>query len=93
MSNWITQCWAVHFADVLSEELKNQFKYNTQLQVANNCKSGQNPSTDAAILVLMIPSKIIPTVMYEYKPGVYPDPSRVDVLAVMKCFYKLYCIV
>ena len=45
--------FAVHFASVLSGELKNKFKYQAQFQVANNRKSGPNPSTDTAILARM----------------------------------------
>lgn len=85
--------FAVHFADILSGELKGEYKYHPQLQVANNRKSGQNPSADTAILVLFAAKYLIPTVMYKYKPTIHPDLSRVDVLPMMEMLLQAhYCM-
>ena len=85
--------YAVHFATVLSGELKKDFKYYSQFQVADNLRAGQNPTTDTAIIMLATSQQCIPTVMYEYKPTVHTDPSRVDVLALMEVFLQAYyCI-
>ena len=86
LANYEDDVFAVLFANILSRELKEQFKYQAQFQVNNNCKSGQNPSIDTAILVLVSATHLIPTVLYQYKPL---DPSRVDMMAMIHL--KTYC--
>lgn len=87
--------FAVYFSNVLSGELKKSFKYQPQYEVVDNEKSGQNPSTDTCIVLLMesCTKDSIPVVMYEYKPIVNPDPSRMDVSALIEMLLQAhYCM-
>ena len=85
--------YAVHFVYVLSKELRKEFQYQPQLEVANNSKSGQNPKTNTAVLVLVDSRRPYPVVMYEYKPVVHQDSSRVDVEAIIEMLLQThYCM-
>ena len=68
--------YAVYFAQVLSGELKKTFKCRPQYEIIDE-KSGQNPSTDTSIVLLM--EETYPVVMYEYKPVVHQDYFRIDI--------------
>lgn len=60
--------------------------------VADNLKRGANPSTDSAILSIRN-EKLIPEVLYEYKPVVDGNMSRVDQLALVEsCLQSKYVI-
>ena len=74
--------FAVYFATVLSGELKKSIKYQPQYDVVDN----ENPSTDTStsIVLFNLMESCTPVVMYEYKPVVNPDPSRMDVSAIIE---------
>ena len=87
--------YASYFAAVFSEELKQSFKFQTQYDVVKNEKSGQNPSTDACVIMLLDleVGYCIPVVMYEYKPIVHSDRTRVDVSAMIEMLLQAhYCM-
>ena len=60
LANYKDDVFAVLFANILSRELKEQFKYQAQFQVNNNCKSGQNPSIDISECYTPYPHSPVP---------------------------------
>ena len=45
--------YAVHFSEILSEELSKVMMYWNQMMTANNKKRGQNLTSDTAIIMLL----------------------------------------
>ena len=45
--------YGIHFVHVLTEELRKNFLYRPELEVAENSKSELNPRTDGAILTVV----------------------------------------
>ena len=90
---------AVHFSEVLAEKLSQDIVAWNQMMVAKNSKPGQNPTSDAAVIMLLqnsdnplVPIKI-QVVVYEYKPKVSQKPSKVEIShlveALLQAFYIL----
>ena len=90
--------YAVHFSEILSEELSEVMMYWNQMMTANNKKRGQNPTSDTAIIMLLKSSatfdpKKIPVVVYKYKPVVHSDPEVVNHYDLMEVLLQAsYCL-
>lgn len=69
------------FTVALESEFKDTYKYHAQRQVAKNSNPGRNPSTDCAIIHVVIrceQSTYISEVLYEYKPNIHPSITQTE---------------
>lgn len=80
----------VYFGKLLSHHLNNWYVCHPQRSVGNIGTRGQNPSTDAAIVMReMVNQEYKSKVLYEYKPaGVSPNLEVIQILHLMELFLQ-----
>lgn len=86
----------IFYGRMLSEILTSNYQCHMQRAVAITSRPGQNPSTDAALILLKKDqhnNRFYSRVVYEYKPAIHPNfpsvPLKVTMELLLQCYYVL----